>query len=565
MSGQSAASRDGMSLKVYRGDRTALLAFDLAEGHPDLPRLAGFAVKVKPPKGKAEYLMNRLNFDSGYTRNTTSKDRVWTPTNEAPLQKFRWGHYPGQLDKGAYTYTATAMLFKGNGAGPVKLEEGPSAAASVDLVDDGHECFTLAFTRGYLSSQAYAERFKNAAIRPAGAKQAIFDTKPFAAQYEWLGGHAREVVFETIQRAVDDPRMTVDAFTYDLDEPDFIQALLRLKNRLRVYQDDAALHTKKGAVELEVIKRLKAAGAAVKTGHFQRFQHNKVVILKRDGKPVRALAGSANFSVRGLYVQANNVFVFDCREAAEHYAKAFEQAWTDAKNFKTSPMSGALHPVRAGGAPPCNVSFSPHKDPNVSLGQVADAISGANSSVLFAVMEIGGGGDVLSSLRTIGKRKDVFSFGVTQRLGAKGDGLTVTSASTPTGQLVPFAVLDKNVPAPFRKEWSGGSGQVIHHKFVVVDFNDTDPVVFAGSSNLAAGGEKQNGDNLVAFRDRGTVSAYAVEAIRLVDHYAFRAAMTKATAAKPLSLRRRDDKKPWWGPYYDKKERKALERKLLAC
>jgi len=45
------------------------------------------------------------------------------------------------------------------------------------------------------------------------------------------------------------------------------------------------------------------------------------------------------------------------------------------------------------------------------------------------------------------------------------------------------------------------------------------PLVFAGSSNLAAGGEEQNGDNLVCFADRGIAATYAIEAIQLVDHY----------------------------------------------
>ncbi len=53
---------------------------------------------------------------------------------------------------------------------------------------------------------------------------------------------------------------------------------------------------------------------------------------------------------------------------------------------------------------------------------------------------------------------------------------------------VPFAYLHDKVPAPFKAEISGGPGQVIHNKFVVVDFNDSDPMVFAGSSNLAKGG-----------------------------------------------------------------------------
>jgi len=45
-----------------------------------------------------------------------------------------------------------------------------------------------------------------------------------------------------------------------------------------VFQDDSTLHTKTGAFEPEVISALRQAGAIVRTGHFNRFAHDKVMI-----------------------------------------------------------------------------------------------------------------------------------------------------------------------------------------------------------------------------------------------------------------------------------------------
>jgi hypothetical protein len=92
------------------------------------------------------------------------------------------------------------------------------------------------------------------------------------------------------------------------------------------------------------------------------------------------------------------------------------------------------------------------------------------------------------------------------------------------------------VPEPFKQEWSGGRGQVIHHKFVVTDFNGENPLAFGGSSNLAKGGEHQNGDNLVCFADRDIATKYAIEAIKLVDHYRFRAVMETQPTTSRSSL-----------------------------
>jgi hypothetical protein len=76
------------------------------------------------------------------------------------------------------------------------------------------------------------------------------------------------------------------------------------------------------------------------------------------------------------------------------------------------------------------------------------------------------------------------------------------------------------LPAPFDKLHSV-SGHEIHDKFVVCGLNGRDPVVWFGSSNLATGGEKANGDNLVEMHDPDVATAFAIEALLLVDHYAF--------------------------------------------
>ncbi len=107
-------------------------------------------------------------------------------------------------------------------------------------------------------------------------------------------------------------------------------------------------------------------------------------------------------------------------------------------------------------------------------------------------------------------------------------------------------------------------GIVIHDKFVVCDFNGDAPVVFTGSSNLAAGGEEANGDNLLAIYDPAVATAYGVEAVRLVDHYHFRAAIKGATAAAPFTLQGPDAADKWWQPYYAPKDIRCHEREVFS-
>jgi hypothetical protein len=550
----NSATKDGLTVKVYRGVGSAMLAFNVDKGKTK--NLAGFAIKRTAPDGKSIYLPNRLGFASTVTADTKTEEMEGQPSSEAPFQKFRWIDIPEEMQPGDFRYDVTAMYFdKGD-----KLTPGPTVDVSLEIEPRKVGAFDFGYTRGYLSSQAYTDLFKNKPIRPA-TKTLDYDTKPYCQQYEWLGSHARKMVFDFVNECLTDKSVTVDLFAYDLDEPDFVRAMQKLGIRLRAFLDNAPLHTKKGALEIDAHKLLvKSAGANnVKQGHFQRFAHNKVMIQRKNGKAVKVLTGSANFSVRGLYVQANNILVFDDPTTAELYGQAFEQAFTDPAKFKTSDIAKDWHDVSVSGLPKFSVCFSPHKTGTVSLNKVADAIQKAKSSVIFAVMQLGGGGGVMDDLKALPGKK-IFSYGMTQTSG----GIKVYKPGQSDGLIVPFGYLKGKVPPPFQDEYSGGSGIVIHDKFVVVDFNGDDPVVFTGSSNLASGGEIQNGDNLLAIYDAEVASAYGIEAIRLVDHYHFRANMKASTSSSPLCLQGSDAKVKWWQPAYDPKNIICKERVLFS-
>jgi len=553
---QVTTSSNGLTFTAYPGDGDVLLAFSLDEKLLQQNDLAGFAIQWAAPGGQPQYMLNRLSFSQAMTSTTTPQQRTWTSSQEAPFQKFHWVHFPPDVLPGAYTYKVTARYCQ-NG----KLVDGPSAQISLPLVVGTHSNFELGFTRGYLTSQAYVQKFKNADIRPPLPKTLDNDTASFQPQYEWLGYHARKMVFSLLKECIADPTITVDLFAYDIDEPDIVKMLEALGPRLRAFLDDAPLHVGK-ALEVHVHERLvKSAGAQnVKQGHFKRFAHDKIIIQKKNGKATKVLTGSANFSIRGLYVQANNVMFFNDAKVADQYAQVFQSVFDNMGAFSRSALASQAFPFPSQpGVPNFSVSFAPHKDASVSLGPIADALKNAKSSVLFAVMELGGSGDVLPVLDQIHNSGKLFSYGITQSEA----GFTVYKPGAP-GVLVPFAALSKQVPPPFDKEWSGGMGQVIHDKFIVFDFNDANPLVFTGSSNLAGGGEMANGDNLLAFADAGVATAFAIEAFRLVDHFQFRAALQVATDVQPLQLSACGTGTKWWANDYDPNHIRNYERQLLA-
>ncbi len=107
--------------------------------------------------------------------------------------------------------------------GGTTLQEGPKVNLAMNLVPSDFGLLDIGFTRSYVSSQAYAAEFGNKALRPT-PKTLDYDTKDYEDQYAFLGYYARKLVFDFLNECLDDNSITVNAFVYDIDEPDIVRA-----------------------------------------------------------------------------------------------------------------------------------------------------------------------------------------------------------------------------------------------------------------------------------------------------------------------------------------------------
>jgi hypothetical protein len=575
MSNIPSADAQGMRVLAHRGANCVLIGMSVADDSAE--DLAGFAI-FRQREGEAETtLLNRLNFYDPITSATTPEQRKWTPSDRAPFQMFRWVDIPPDGFDKKTTYRVRAMYFTGVGE---NMRQGGEASVVVEPSADIHTKFRVAFTRGHIchklrmnSSQAYAEIFRTAGIRPSGPKTAKYDTAPFKAKYEWLGAGARKALFDFLEHCRGEKTVSIDVFAYDLDEPDVIAAMCEFgrEKRLRAILDNAPLHTGT-AVEVEAAQMIiEAAGAdSVVQGHFGLFQHNKVFI-ERDAAGIarRVLFGSMDFSVRGMYVQSNDIIIAEDERTAGYFAAAFDNSFENglsATEFQKDAISkdyNVISDKETKELPKSRVALFPHVDTSKSLRPVTQRIRAAKSSVLYAVMEPSGGGDLLASVHAITKNPTVFSYGTVET----SKGVAVQRGDGAMGEVADFSYLKSKIPDPFMEEFDPGRGRQIHNKFIVVDFNGENPTIFTGSSNLATGGECANGDSLIIIEDRGLATLYAVEALKIFDHFSFRDKMKAATEAAPLTLwypNKPGQFSPWWKSYYDSTNINFRDRCLFA-
>jgi hypothetical protein len=185
------------TLKIHRGEGMLLLAINWREGKP--PRdFVGFAIEYKEPKADRFWPMpNRI----GFPGQRTKPSDPMIPSTSAPIQKFRWVHFPWHADKdGEFLYRVTPMFMDQSGT----LSRGEPQDASIALMRETIPGkLNVAFTRGYVSSQSFVEKFapdrKLGTLIPDDAKDGLTfkpTNKKAEEAYAWMGFEARASISE---------------------------------------------------------------------------------------------------------------------------------------------------------------------------------------------------------------------------------------------------------------------------------------------------------------------------------------------------------------------------------
>ena len=545
------------SLKIHRGDGMVLLAMNWKQGKPP-DNFVGFAIEYKEPGGQQFFaLKNRLCFpkaDGGVDPNQLS-------TLRSPIQKFRWVHFPRNAHlPGLFSYRVTPVFMNASD----ELSLGDPQEAELEL---NRETFpgelNIAYTRGFVSSQAFVDRFKTVTDLLPGTKD---DPLKFVAKgpnaqtaLAWMGFEARAAIVDLLDQAIADPQAEIRVVAYDFNLPDVVDRVEKLGSRVRVIIDDSGSHGEKGSPENDAEARLVASAgrANVKRQHMGNLQHNKFIAVT--GSVQKAVCGSTNFSWRGFFVQNNNALVVEGAAPVKLFMDAFDNYFANdpkdpvpsfGKTASAQFVSLGLNGIDA------KIAFSPHIASNSLLKSIADDMEKNTTSSLFYSLAFlyQTPGVIKSAIVKLTNNKQRFVYGISDRQ-VKGV-VTVDVKKPGRGNPAPVfpAALTKGLPEPFKSEPTGGGGVRMHHKFVVIDFDKPTARVYLGSYNFSNPADTSNGENLLLIRDRRVATSYMIEGLSMFDHYEFRIAQQDAKKArKKLQLAKPPRKKgeqPWWAEDY---------------
>jgi phosphatidylserine/phosphatidylglycerophosphate/cardiolipin synthase-like enzyme len=551
------------TLKLHRGDGMCLVAMNWKNGRPP-NNFVGFAIESKPPGGNTFFpLNNRLSFAGA----DGEVNPIQLSTLVSPIQKFRWVHFPrnANLD-GEFTYRVTPIFMDEED----RLSQGEPQAAAIELRRETYPGqVNVTFTRGFVSSQAFVDRYEKfgeiGTLLPGKAKDGLKFKATHPKKDEalaWMGFEARETILDLLNQAIKE-KADVRVIAYDLSEPEVVGRFEKLKKKLRIIVDDSKEHGESESGETQSAERLgKTAGEDnVKRQHMKSLQHNKMIVVN-GSKTKKVVFGSTNLSWRGLYVQANNAFMVEGKKAVDLALAAFDNYFDREDEFEDTD-SAELTNLGFDNID-AKVAFSPHSSSNALLDKIGVDIGETKSSLFYSLAFLSiTPGVIKESLKKISRKAGIFVYGISDK---KVGGIDL---QMPNGNIAPVfaSALEKNVPAPFNKEPAGGGGNRMHHKFIVIDFDKPTARVYLGSYNFSIPADKKNGENLLIIRDRRIAVSYAVEALRIFDHYHFRVVQKEAKKAKKkLQLARpprEAGEKPWFAEDYTD-PRKIRDRELFS-
>ncbi|QXI14331.1 phospholipase D-like domain-containing protein [Pseudomonas zeae] len=538
--------QDDFRVKAYAGTNGVLLAMDLAESRRQ--GLLGFAIEKQQGAKPWLFLFNSLTFPN---KAHTFPQFHATPSDKAPLQKFRWADYAVNP---SMTLHYRVHLAYGT-ADAVQLGE------SLELTitsDDGHPSNqSVIFNRAIAASQAFQRKFPDLDAQISANKNMPIEAWPDAAR-QWLENGLLGRLLGFIERAVDG-QWALDIAIYEYQ----LQAIVDAVNAAftRGVQVRVLYHARPDDEDTTLNEAsLAALPPASKRGRVtHNIFHNKFMVLSRvdasgTHQPEAVLCGSTNFTANGVYRQANVVHVLDDASIAASYLQTFEQIWAQPDDIgvtrdwitEHNPMS-PQQPVFAG--------FSPRTG-GADLQAFVQIISAAKKDVLF-VTAFSLPDAILNAL--LGQpHDDVLRYGL-QNTASRITGFHADRSA----EFAATALLNTGLEGWLRENMKGQKGNLlVHTKAVVTDFTTDTPTIISGSHNLSVSASNGNDENYLIIRgDTDLADRYGLELLRFYEHYRFRY-FAKKLALKQVSPLAVDDH--WTNDYYIEGDLRQLSRLRFA-
>jgi phosphatidylserine/phosphatidylglycerophosphate/cardiolipin synthase-like enzyme len=313
------------------------------------------------------------------------------------------------------------------------------------------------------------------------------------------------------------------------------------------------------------------------------IMHDKFLVQLQAGQPKKVMMGSANFTTGAITSQANLLHIFNSPELAQLYLTQKQLLQSNPTIADTAKKDQWSKSISIGNTK-VRVFFSPETNDSkkttparLALTPVTDAIKKAKQSILFciftptdkpileAIFKKAGEGKMMFGLvNSIGKsaptgdtkRQDVFAkVEIYNRSKNNKDVFSHRAfdrGNTPNGFWTEISNIKKEMQLQLDDDGEGGtqtssSGTApevyIHHKFIVIDGETNNPVIYTGSANFSGNSCYNNDENMLEIKGSPELAkTYLAEFMRLYEHYRARSIYQRYKDAKSTKTSKRTAK-----------------------
>ena len=538
--------QDDFRVKAYAGTNGVLLAMDLAE--PRRKGLLGFAIEKQQGDKPWLFLFNSLTFPG---KTHTFPQFHATPSDAAPLQKFRWADYA--VNPGVTIHYRVHLAY-----GVADAQQLGECLEVTVTTDNGlPKGQNVIFNRAVAASQAFQRKFSDLDALLSANKKLPIEEWPDAPR-QWLENGLLACLLGFIERAVDGQwALDIAIYEYQLQViVDAVNAAFERGVKVRVLY-----HAQTGddttVLNEASLGKIPAANKRGRVTH--NIFHNKFMILSRldatgQHQPEAVLCGSTNFTANGVYRQANVVHVLDDARISASYLQTFEQVWaTPADVDATRDWLTEHNPMQPD--QPLFAGFSPRSGEG-DLSEFVKIINAAKKDLLF-VTAFTLPDKILNAL--LGQpHDDILRYGLQNTVSS----ITGYHADR-TAEFAVTALLNTGLEGWLKENMKGQKGNLlVHTKAIVVDFTSDSPTIISGSHNLSDAASNGNDENyLIIHGDTDLADRYGLELLRFYEHYRFRyfAKKLQLKQVRPLAV---DDS--WTDDYYREGDLRMLSRLRFA-
>jgi phosphatidylserine/phosphatidylglycerophosphate/cardiolipin synthase-like enzyme len=509
-------------VRPFTSPTLVLLAFDWPEGDQKADFL-GFAIERTPGfDGAAKsWLPNRIGFDG------PKPDQSDFPSDEAPIQKFYW--WDARIDTRDRGTTFSYRIIPVTGTPQaLTLQDNDAGQIQVQVPQTEEQGITSHFNRAVVSSQAFEKQFPELNT-PAQQK----------AARAWLANGMEQAVPQFLGDA---GSKNVEGAIYHLTDDIWIIPALRDYggNISLAYNQTSKDHTSDAAIQ-ELEQAGRAADNFVARTH-ANIMHNKFLVRVGAAHTAEAvLAGSANFTSEGLSAQANVLHVFESPALAELYLARKRFLDGNPALSKTQKAQAGWSDIVTAGDAKVRVYFPPEPgDERASLDAIVEAVKAAQHSVLLCAFDptdkdlldaVFAASDAARMVLALVNRVPTTEPTGDPNRADVAAKIEIFDRSTTSHNIVGFGAFKSgDTPTDFVPErvlWPHEDPKImvrVHHKFVIVDGESDNPVIFTGSANFSGNSLHKNDENLLEVTECPRLGRmYFAEFLRLYEHYRARA------------------------------------------